>query len=169
LGIARALSVQPEVLILDEPVSALDLSVQAQILNLLGDLRASLGLTFLFITHDLSVLRQVADRVGVFYLGRLLESGPVGSLFADPLHPYTRGLMAAATQTEEPDLDEGEWTLLPGEPPSPSDPPTGCAFHPRCPHPSKDSLCGTDVPPLDSVDDRRKVACWKVREHLACP
>jgi oligopeptide/dipeptide ABC transporter ATP-binding protein len=169
LGIARALSVRPEVLILDEPVSALDLSVQAQILNLLADLRESLGLTFLFITHDLSVLRQVADRVGVFYLGKLVELGPVGSLFAEPLHPYTRGLLAAATEPEEPAGEGGEWALLPGEPPSPVDPPTGCAFHPRCPHPSKDPQCGDATPSLEAVEDGWKVACWKVREHLASP
>ncbi|MGW8268377.1 MAG: ABC transporter ATP-binding protein, partial [Longimicrobiales bacterium] len=169
LGIARALSVRPDVLILDEPVSALDLSVQAQILNLLADLKASLGLTFLFITHDLSVLRQVADRVGVFYLGRLVEIGPIGSLFADPLHPYTRGLLAAAAEPGEAAMDGEDWSLLPGEPPSPLDPPTGCAFHPRCPHPSKDPQCVAGPPSLDSVDDRREVACWKARKHLACP
>lgn len=169
LGIARALSVQPEVLVLDEPVSALDLSVQAQILNLLADLQGSMGLTYLLITHDLSVLRQVADRVGVFYLGRIVELGHTGPLFAEPLHPYAKGLLSAAAQSEESPGEGGEWALLPGEPPSPLDPPTGCAFHPRCPHPLKDGGCAAAAPELEPQDDVRKVACWKVRDHFTRP
>lgn len=169
LGIARALSVDPEVLILDEPVSALDLSVQAQILNLLEELKDSLGLAYLFITHDLSVVRQVADWVGVLYMGRLVEFGRTHRIFADPLHPYTRGILAAATPPEEITGDRARWTLLPGEPGSPLDPPTGCAFHPRCPHPSKDPACGTNRPPLSEVEGGREAACWKVREHLTGP
>jgi oligopeptide transport system ATP-binding protein len=169
LGIARALSVGPEVLVLDEPVSALDLSVQAQILNLLMELQDSLGLTYLFITHDLSVVRQVADRVGVFYLGEVVEIGPASEIFADPLHPYTKGLLAAARAQEESILGRDRWTILPGEPPSPSDPPRGCAFHPRCPHPSKGPECAQAPPPRYPRDRAREVACWKVPEHLAGP
>jgi oligopeptide/dipeptide ABC transporter ATP-binding protein len=161
LGIARALAVDPGLLILDEPVSALDLSVQAQILNLLGDLRERLSLTLLLVAHDLAVVRHVADRVAVMYLGRVVEAAPTEILFEDPRHPYTRGLLVAA----EPGVGSGEegeeWAVLPGEPPSPLSPPSGCAFHPRCPHPRKDEEC-RDVSPLWSgLGEGRGMACWK--------
>jgi len=167
LGIARALSVEPEVLILDEPVSALDLSVQAQILNLLADLRDTLELTYLFSTHDLSVVRQVADRVGVIYLGEVVEMGPVAGVLEDPQHPYARGLLAAAVAQEDPAREKAIWSILPGEPPDPSAPPTGCAFHPRCPHPSKGPRCRASSPSLEPLAPGREAACWMVREHLA--
>jgi len=169
LGIARALSVEPELLILDEPVSALDLSVQAQILNLLVELKASLGLTYILITHDLSVLRQVTDRVGVFYLGEVVEIGPTDALFDDPAHPYTKGLLAAAEPLKESEGEVGQWAVLPGEPPSAIHPPTGCAFHPRCPHPSKGPGCADEAPSLQPANKPRKVACFKAREHLTGP
>jgi oligopeptide/dipeptide ABC transporter ATP-binding protein len=169
LAIARALSVEPEVLILDEPVSALDLSVQAQILNLLTGLQASIGLTFVFITHDLSVVRQVADRLGVLYLGEVVEIGPATEVFTRPLHPYTNGLLEAARAQEEPMPADGGSPVLPGEPPSPVTPPRGCAFHPRCPHPSKGTDCASASPPLRHGNGLREVACWRVGEHLADP
>ena len=155
LGIARALAMEPTFIVADEPVSAVDVSVQAQIMNLLLDLRDRLGLTILFITHNLSVVRYVSDRVGVMYLGRIVELAPTPALFAGARHPYTQALLRAAP---EPDPDHQATTVaIPGEPPSPLRPPPGCHFHVRCPLATE--ICRTTAPPLAEVGGGHLVAC----------
>jgi peptide/nickel transport system ATP-binding protein len=154
IGIARALAVEPEFLICDEAVAALDVSIQAQVLNLFMDLRESLGLTYLFISHDLGVIRHLASRVVVMYLGRVVESAPSAELFDSPNHPYTRALLE-----EVPRLDRRKRAFVPirGEIPSPMNPPSGCHFHPRCPHAS--ARCAERVPELREVAPGRWAAC----------
>jgi peptide/nickel transport system ATP-binding protein len=154
IGIARALAVQPEVLICDEAIAALDVSIQAQILNLFMDLRASLNLTYLFISHDLGVVEHISDRVVIMYLGRVVETAPTAELFASPNHPYAQALLA-----EVPRLDARKRAFEPikGEIPSPLDPPPGCHFHPRCPHAMP--RCRAEVPRLRAIAPGRLSAC----------
>jgi peptide/nickel transport system ATP-binding protein len=155
IGIARALAVKPEFLVCDESVAALDVSIQAQVLNLFMDLKGALSLTYLFISHDLGVVQFIADRVVVMYLGRVVESAPAGELFADPNHPYTRALLAEVGKVEP-----RKRTFVPvkGEIPSPLTPPPGCHFHPRCPHAMR--VCRERVPPLAQIAPGRISACW---------
>ncbi|HJT91090.1 MAG TPA: oligopeptide/dipeptide ABC transporter ATP-binding protein [Mycobacterium sp.] len=147
IGIARALALNPDIIVCDEPVSALDLSVQAQVLNLLNDLQQQLGISYIFISHDLSVVRHVADRVAVMYLGRIIETGATEAVFERPNHPYTAALMSAAPKLEV--AQRGKRILLKGEVPSPLNPPSGCRFRTRCWRAS--DVCATQTPP-DAFD-----------------
>ena len=160
IGLARILLLRPRIIILDEPTAGLDLSVQAAVLRLLRDLRARFGLTYLLISHDLSVVRRVADRVAVMYLGRIVEEAPTDALFATPHHPYTRALIAAAPSLEG---DAGAAPLA-GDPPSLRAVPRGCRFHPRCPMAIE--VCRTVDLQLESTDDARRVACHRWREAV---
>lgn len=155
LGLARALIVNPKIIICDEPVSALDVSIQSQIINLLKQLQVEFGLTYLFITHDISVVRHISDRIGVMYLGNIVEEAPTDSLFATPLHPYTQALFSAVPSTDRTKAKER--VVLRGEIPSPLNPPSGCTFHTRCPFAM--DICKSVVPEYKEIHPGHKVAC----------
>jgi oligopeptide transport system ATP-binding protein len=169
IGIARALALDPDVLVCDEPVSALDVSVQAQVINLLGDIRRRLGVSIVFIAHDLSVVRHIADRVAVMYLGRIAEIGDTEAVYDHPAHPYTQALLSATpTATREGRGRLSQRRILGGEPPSPVDPPTGCRFNPRCWMATDE--CREIVPPLRAFESAgvpaREVACHHAEDAV---
>ncbi len=169
IAVARALTLRPRLIIADEPVSALDVSIQAQILNLLSGLSREMNLSMIFIAHDLSVVKHISDRIAVMYLGRIVELGAAAEVIERPQHPYTRALVSAIPTPDPSRERERQRVVLPGDPPSPLDPPSGCPFHPRCRFAV--DACRTVVPALEPQKDGRRVACIRVgelpSEHVA--
>jgi oligopeptide/dipeptide ABC transporter ATP-binding protein len=157
IGVARALALEPKLIVLDEPVSALDVSVQAQIINLLDDLQDEFKLTYLFVAHDLSVVRHVSDRIAVMYLGKLMEVSPSEELYTKPIHPYTFALLSAIPIPDPEENRQRERIVVGGEPPNPIDPPAGCVFHPRCPRAT--DICREVEPPLARYPNGHLAAC----------
>ena len=162
IAIARALAVEPKLIIADEPVSALDVSIQAQIINLLVLLRHEMKLTLIFISHDLSVVKHISDRIGVMYLGKIVELGEARAVLEKPLHPYTKALISAVPIVDPTREHARKRIVLPGDPPSPINPPVGCRFHPRCPY--MIDACKAEVPPLVDWGGNQFAACIRVAE-----
>ena len=162
IAIARALAVEPKLIIADEPVSALDVSIQAQIINLLAQLRHEMKLTIIFISHDLSVVKHISDRIAVMYLGKIVELGEARPVLEKPLHPYTKALISAVPIIDPRREREHKRIVLPGDPPSPMNPPIGCRFHPRCPYMIE--ACKADVPALVDWGEKHFAACIRVPE-----
>ena len=161
LGIARALAVNPKLIICDEPVSALDVSIRAQVLNLIKELKDKLNLTYIFISHDLSVVHHICDRVAVMYLGRVVEIADKKQIYENPVHPYTKALLSAIPMPD-PEVKR-ERIILQGDVPNPADPPSGCHFHKRCPYAKKE--CSETVPPFVTVEPGHQVLCWRAEEQ----
>lgn len=157
IGIARAISIEPEFILCDEPISALDVSIQAQVVNMLEDLQEKLGLTYLFVAHDLSMVRHISDRIGVMYLGKIVEISKSNDLYNKPLHPYTKGLLSAIPVTDPKKARETQIEIIKGDIPSPIDIPTGCRFHTRCPYATE--KCKSIEPEMKEVNSEHFVAC----------